>query len=302
MESSMKAFGSIRNDFKWTRRQLDKDALSGEKVAVIGGTGGIGRALAHALVAKGAEVLVIGRTFRDHDLPRLRFIQADLSSMKNAQKIAQELPAETLDMLIMTQGIFAGRQRSINQEGIELDMAVSYLSRLVMVHDMAERLGKNRTAGKPKPRVFVMGFPGSDRKATLDDFNSEGRYHWQTAHMNTVVGNEALVLDCADRYPSVNFYGLNPGLIKSNILAGVLGEGTLAQKLQQMIIGFLFQSAEEYAEKILPLLVSTDIENRSGAMFGRNGDPIHANPSLLQKSYLMKVVQESEKLAKKALL
>jgi hypothetical protein len=69
-----------------------------------------------------------------------------------------------------------------------------------------------------------------------------------------------------------------------------------------MIIGFLFQSAEEYAEKILPLLVSTDIENRSGAMFGRNGDPIHANPSLLQKSYLMKVVQESEKLAKKALL
>jgi hypothetical protein len=64
----------------------------------------------------------------------------------------------------------------------------------------------------------------------------------------------------------------------------------------------LFQSVDQYAEKILPLLVSPDIENHSGSMFGRFGDPIHSNPSLLEKSYLMRVVAESEKLAKRALL
>jgi NAD(P)-dependent dehydrogenase (short-subunit alcohol dehydrogenase family) len=103
----MESFGTKRKDLTWARRQLAHDELSGTKVAVIGGTNGIGRALAHALVSKGAEVLVVGRTFRDNDLPHLSFIQANLSRLKDARTIAQVLPAERLDMLIMTQGIFA---------------------------------------------------------------------------------------------------------------------------------------------------------------------------------------------------
>ena len=116
----------------------------------------------------------------------------------------------------------------ISTEGIELDMAVSHLSRFVLVHQIVERLGKNLSSGKPKPRVFIMGFSGKDRKATLDGFNSALRYHWPTAHSDTVVGKEALVMDCADRYPSVNFYGLNPGIMRSNIMSGNLGDGFFA--------------------------------------------------------------------------
>ena len=53
--------------------------------------------------------------------------------MKVALTIAKELPVETLDMLIMTQGIFASKQRKTNSDGIELDMAVSHLSRFVIL-------------------------------------------------------------------------------------------------------------------------------------------------------------------------
>ncbi|MBN2318968.1 MAG: SDR family NAD(P)-dependent oxidoreductase [Acidobacteria bacterium] len=298
----MSAFGSVRKDLKWIRQPLAQDALKGLKAAAIGGTNGIGRALVRQLVGKGAEVLVIGRTFRDKGLPGLSFIQADLSKMKEARKIAQQLPAEMLDMLIMTQGIMAGRRHLTTPEGIEMDMAVSHLSRFVMVREIAERLGKNRSAGKFKPRIFVMGFPGTNQKGNLNDFNSEDRYSFLTAHSNTVIGNEALVLDGAVRYPKVNFYGLNPGIIKSGIITGILGERSLIFRLQQILVGALFQSADEYAERILPLLVSPDIEGHSGAMFGRYGDPIHASASLLQKPCLQRVVEESEKLAKKALL
>jgi hypothetical protein len=41
--------------------------------------------------------------------------------------------------------------------------------------------------------------------------------------MNTVAGKEALVIDTASRYPGVNSYGLNPGLVKHRLVEGVIG-------------------------------------------------------------------------------
>ena len=113
-------------------------------------------------------------------------------------------------MLIMTQGIFAGKERKTNSKGIELDMATSSLSRFVLLREIADRIGKNRMNPTTKPRVFVWGFPGGKREATLDDFNSEKNYRWSVAHSNTVVVNESLVIDSAERFPLVNFYGMNP--------------------------------------------------------------------------------------------
>jgi NAD(P)-dependent dehydrogenase (short-subunit alcohol dehydrogenase family) len=296
----LKMFGLPRKDLKWKREPLPADAFRGKNAAVIGGTNGIGRALARALASKGADVLVVGRTFRDVGVPGLRFVQADLATVKEARRLARQLPAETLDLLILTTGIMAGKKRVTNAEGIELDMAVSYLSRFVILREIAARLGASRS-GKPKPRVFVMGFPGSDQKGDLDDFNSEARYSLVAAHSNTVIGNEALVVDCATRYPNANFYGLNPGIIKSGIISGVLGEGTLQFKLQQLIVGALLQSTDEYAAKILPLMASPDIEDHPGAMFGRHGDAIHASRAVAQKAHLQRVFEESEKLVRKAI-
>ena len=54
------------------------------KVAVVGGTGGIGRALSRFLVSCGAAVVVIGQTFRDSDVPGIEFIKADLSLMRGS--------------------------------------------------------------------------------------------------------------------------------------------------------------------------------------------------------------------------
>jgi len=80
-------------------------------------------------------------------------------------------------------------------------MAVSYLSRLVIVHAIASRLGQRPTATR-KPRVFVMGAPGHGQTGNLNDLNAEKAYRVMTAHLNTVAGNEMLVLDAAERYPA----------------------------------------------------------------------------------------------------
>ncbi|MCX7083989.1 MAG: SDR family NAD(P)-dependent oxidoreductase [Methylococcales bacterium] len=298
----MKAFDGIkRKDIQWSRDSLIADSLFGIKVAIIGGTNGIGRLLALEMISKGAEVLVVGRTFRDDNIPRLSFMKADLSQMKEAKRITQQLPAETLDMVFFTAGIMAGKQRSESDEGIEIDLAVSYLNRFVMIREISERLGKDRNQDTFKPRVFVWGFPGTNQKGNLSDFNSEKSYSLMSAHSNTVIGNEALVLDSALRFPKINFFGMNPGLMKSNIRSSPLGEGSWALKITEMFIGTLFPSVETYSRRILPLLVSHDIENHSGAMFNRHGHAIHTSKFLSQQSGLANVIEQSERLAARAL-
>ncbi len=270
--------------------------LSGKRVAVVGGTGGIGRALARLMAARGAEVTIVGRTFREADTPGIRFLKADLELMSEARRIGQDLPAEELDLVVFTTGIMPGPRREETPEGIERDLAVSYLSRLAMLHEIGPRLGKKRTGPVNKPRVFVMGMPGTNAQGNIDDLNSEKTFSPMPAHMNTVVGNEALVLSGARQYPEVNFYGLNPGLIKSNIRSSMSGgQDSLRHRITEGIIGLLTVSADAYAGRIVPLLFSPDIESVSGAFFNQKGMAILPSENMTP-SYVHEYMKASDKL------
>jgi nucleoside-diphosphate-sugar epimerase len=65
------------------------------KVAVVGGTGSIGRPISRFLASRGANVIVVGQTFRDSGVARIEFIKADLNLMSEARRVAALLPAET---------------------------------------------------------------------------------------------------------------------------------------------------------------------------------------------------------------
>ncbi|NVD69605.1 SDR family NAD(P)-dependent oxidoreductase [Duganella sp. BJB1802] len=259
---------------KWHHDPASRLNLSGKQVAIVGGTGGIGRALSRYLVSRGAGVIVVGQTFRDTGVEGIKFIQADLSLMSEAQRVAALLPAETLDMVIFTTGIFAGPQREETAEGIERDLAVSYLNRLVILRAIAPRLGVRRPMSSLKARVFLMGYPGGGQIGTPEDLNAEHSYKAMPVHMNTVAGNEMLVLDAAKRYPQATFFGLNPGLIKTNIRDNFFGKDTLKSRIAEALIGLLTPTADQYAERIAPLLFTPDIEGHSGAMFNSKGQAI----------------------------
>src|SRR6516225_7765335 len=128
----------------WHGTNAIDQELKGKHVAVIGGTGGIGRALSRYLASHGANVTVVGQTFRDAGVPGVSFVKADLSLMHEAQRIAALLDAETLDLLIFTTGIFAAPERQATKEGIERDLAVSYLNRWVILRSLAPKLGSQR--------------------------------------------------------------------------------------------------------------------------------------------------------------
>jgi hypothetical protein len=58
----------------------------------------------------------------------------------------------------LTAGIFTGPSRKATSEGIEEDMAVSFLSRLAIVRRLAEWKTQGKSAAEQN--VWVMGFPG----------------------------------------------------------------------------------------------------------------------------------------------
>jgi NAD(P)-dependent dehydrogenase (short-subunit alcohol dehydrogenase family) len=281
----------------WRADDAAAQNLEGAKVAVVGGTGGIGRAFSRLLALRGASVIAVGQTFRDADVPGIEFVRADLGLMREAQRIGKALPAETLDLVIFTTGIMAGPTREQTTEGIERDMAISYLSRLVILREIAPRLGRDRPVIRAiKPRVFVMGFPGVGQAGNFDDLNSEQAYGRWAAHMNTVAGNEILVLDAAMRYPNASCFGLNPGFIKSNIRSNLFGGETLLYRIIERMTELLASSAESYAKRLAPLLLAAELEGHSGAMFDRKGRAVRPSPKLMDAAYRRSFLIASEAL------
>jgi NAD(P)-dependent dehydrogenase (short-subunit alcohol dehydrogenase family) len=277
--------------------QLD---LSSKRLAVIGGTNGLGRAIAQQALTRGADVTVVGRRFRDDPAARLTFVAADLSSMSEAVRLGRELPAESFDVVLFTTGIIAAKTREETREHVERDVAISYLSRLAILQGLSPRLGSARPDGAPRPRVFVMGSPGTGAIGNPDDLNSEQNYRTMVAHDNTIAGNEILVLGAKDRFRGPAFFGLAPGLIKTGIRSNVLGEGSLTHKLVETAVGFFMQSPESYAKRMVPLLFAPELEGRTGLMFGHKAQPILPTRGL-DSAYIDRYLSASEALLRRAL-
>lgn len=285
----------VNSDFHWALRKNDEFRLSDCKVAIFGGTGGLGRAIGLLLASLGADVLVIGQNFKDDGKSNMSFLKADLSSIKTSEAVASRIPAESLDIVLFTTGIFASPSREETAEGLERDLATSYLNRLEIIDNLAPRMRKGRNLPSFKPRIFLMGYPGSGELGTIDDLNQEQSYGFMKAHMNTVAGNEALVIAGAEKYPHINFFGLNPGIVKTSIRNNLLGENSWKSYIVEGVIGLFTQTPDDYASRIVPLFLASEIEKKSGSMFDNKGREIFASEGM-SKLYAEKYLKVSREL------
>ncbi|KAJ3179779.1 hypothetical protein HK101_010005 [Irineochytrium annulatum] len=280
-----------------------KAKLAGKNILIVGGTAGIGRALASSLLNRNANVTVVGRRQPDGLLSACKFIQKDLSTLRNARSLADDVDLRSLDAVVFTNGIMPTAERVVNAEGIEIDMAVSAMSRYAFVTEFKDRMfGTKRTDTSTKPRVFVMGFPGVETEVDLTDINSERVYKPFVAHMNTVVVNEALVTYLTREMGSaVNVYGLNPGLIKTDLRKQYFGEGWLNNAVEGLV-GMFYPSAEQYSERVLlTLLASEELEELGGKSFSPQGEVLEPNPFLTRNNNLEELLHAMAAMYAKAL-
>lgn len=185
-----------------------------------------------------------------------------------------------------------GPKRAATAEGVEMDMAVSALSRHVLIAAAAPRL-------KRSARVFVWGFPGSKgymTKTDVSDLNSERKWGFETAHMNTVALNEALVHSWASK--GLTIAGFNPGLIKTGIRDAVHGGGFLGGCIESCI-GFFTPSPDAYAQKILPIFTALELETSKGLCFRQSGEPIKPAPEFADAAVVASWISAADALVAK---
>jgi NAD(P)-dependent dehydrogenase (short-subunit alcohol dehydrogenase family) len=277
-----------------------RTAIAGKRFLMVGGTKGIGFAATKLLVKYNGLVTVVGRAMQE-PLDDVTFKRADLSTVKGCMELANELKSSKFDTVLFTQGVVTRKELTRTQDGIEEDLQISYLSRFILLN----RFVKDGVLEGGQKRVFVMGYPGNDTKATsLEDINFDRTPYKQfPAHMNTVVFNEMLVKEAARRFPDLHIFGVNPGLIQTGIRDAFHGgkAAWLGYAIESVIALFTV-SAEQYAEKsLIPILASPQLSQPPSAlMFAPNLDAVLSQGDAANETAHEKVWNASLQLVEKA--
>jgi NAD(P)-dependent dehydrogenase (short-subunit alcohol dehydrogenase family) len=261
-------------------------SLTGKSLVAIGGTNGIGRAISRHAAHLGANVTVIGRQFRDADVPRMQFVPADLSLLSTAAALGDSLPSDA-DVYLFTNAISPPRDLARTDEAIELHAAVSLLSRLALLRALLPRIHKNC-------RIFIMSALGEDHAASPSTLNPSAppAYSPLQQNANVASGNEALVLYCRSALEqpartllsgsdaSVHVFGLNPGVISTDLRKTFLGDNLWSNFLEVCVSAVCISAADYACNFAVPLMFAPDLLESSGILFNQSGHAILPSPSL----------------------
>ncbi|OQR88289.1 FabG domain-containing protein [Achlya hypogyna] len=134
-------------------------AFPGLKALVVGGTSGIGEAIALRLARAQFDVVIVGRNAArgeavvaamqaSHPSGKYSFLPLDAQYVKNVKGLAAQFPQ--LDRLVLTQGILTLQGRTETSEGLDQKLSLHYYSRMAFI---AELLPALRTSPH-SPRVL----------------------------------------------------------------------------------------------------------------------------------------------------
>jgi NAD(P)-dependent dehydrogenase (short-subunit alcohol dehydrogenase family) len=200
-------------------------------VLVTGATDGIGRATARALAAAGMKVVVHGRSKLKVDaalaqladeLPgaELEGVSFDLGrrgAVENgAAQILERVPQ--LHVLVNNAGIFAA-ERSVNDEGAELTMAVNYFGPFLLTELLAPRLIEC-AVDVPSRVINVSSIAHARGRIHIDDLSLASAWTGYAAYAQSKLAQVMHAISLAEKHDAQKLvaYSLHPGVISTKLL------------------------------------------------------------------------------------
>lgn len=246
-----------------------------EKICMVtGSTSGIGLATAHALVEKGATVIMVGRNTQKANVIMKEIKQTtpdasvdaligDLSEFDQVRQLTREFKEnyQRLDVLINNAGGYYFR-RTENSAGVEMTFALNHLGHFLLTNLLQEMI----LASAPARIVNVSS--GSHIGQLLDFSNLQltTGYTGMKAYGQSKLANLYFTYELARRLEGtgVTVNALHPGFVRTNIGANNFGPlGSLVRKAIDLFAG----DVSKGAATVVYLASNPDVSGVTGKYF-----------------------------------
>ena len=264
--------------------------MKNKNILIVGGTDGIGRALANALVNSN-KVLIVGRnerkanSFRTANPQNAHYMLSDISLLKNIPALVRDIKTtfDKLDFIIHTADILRVKRLNTN-EGLEKSIAVNYYARFLINQLLVgeeprftpKRITHIAAAGFPPPKNFMKNFP---LPVKANSFKGHG------------IGqgaNDFYGFTMAEKFKEtgVKINILNPGIVDTDIRRN--GQFPSLIKVLSPIVGLLLRrkqtSPEEYAKIPLAILNGENPDAENFILLNSKGIGITGNTLVNDKN------------------
>lgn len=262
----------------------------------VGGTSGIGQAVAEALARHTngrVHLIIVGRNraaaesiFATLPVPvlpdaRYEFVECDVTLVKNVAATTSALLARLpkVNYLVLSPGILSFRGRRDTAEGIDRKLALSYYARWKFTQDLLPLLRAAKGAGEDA-RVMSVLAAGEGGKIDVEDLGLKKSYSGFNAMFVASTYNDLMVevsiapsftvvslaylgygQSFAEQETGASFVHIYPGVVRTPIV----------NRIVQLLLYPFVRAPEDCAEHMLYALLHADAgAHRRGA----NGDDI----------------------------
>ncbi len=242
--------------------------MTGRTCVITGATAGIGKATAAALAAKGANVVMLGRSegrlrsaASDLGPPvagaTVESVVCDLESFDSVRQAAATIAAghPALHVLVNNAGVWLAERRE-TVDGLEATLQVNYLSHFLLTHLLLDNL----KAGAPS-RIVNVASAHRGVKLELEDLMMERKYSTMGSMGRTklamILFTKTLARELAGTGVTVN--SLHPGVTKTDLSKGASWVVQLTQRFAP--------PPEKGAQTSVYLASSPEVEGVTGQYF-----------------------------------
>ena len=247
--------------------------MGGKTVLITGGTSGIGKAMAVAMTAMGANVVVVGRNpargkaaveeikARSHS-ESVELMLADLSVQSEVRRLAEEFLEryDRLDVLANNAGLVQSK-RTETPDGIETTLAINHLAPFLLTNLLIERLEQSA----PSRVITVSSEAQRWGNVDFEDMQSRSKYRGFPVYGMTKLANIMFTYELAERLSGTGVTAncLHPGSVGTNF--GQNNRGPMA--LFFRTFKPFMRSPEQGADTLIWLASSPEVEGISGMYF-----------------------------------